>query len=117
MLEGRSPAPAGWNLWDARSGYAISEAMFSSKGLNCARFTPDGKHVLTTSQDLTARYWDVTLAPSPVAPWLADLAEALAGRRLSARGDAQRVSPRELPALKERLTAGAETDFYSRSTD
>ncbi len=107
---------AGAYLWDARTGYSVSEAMLHSKQLDRARFTPGGKQVLTTSLDLTARYWDVNVAPSPVAPWLADLAEALAGRRLNARRDAQPVSPQELLALKERLSAGAETDFYSRWT-
>jgi len=105
---------AGAYLWDARTGYSVSEAMRPSQPLDRARFTPDGKQVLTTSLDLTARYWDLNLAPSPVAPWLADLTEALAGRRLNARGDAQPVSPQELQTLKERLSATRETDFYSR---
>ena len=105
---------AGSYLWDARTGYSVSEAMLHSKPMDRARFTPDGKQVLTTSLDLTARFWDINVAPSPVAPWLADLAEALAGRRLNARRDSQPVSQQELQALKERLSAGAETDFYSR---
>ena len=42
-----------------------------------ARFSPDGRRVVTASRDHTARVWDVGLAPSRCPDWLLPLAEAL----------------------------------------
>jgi hypothetical protein len=58
--------------------------------------------------------WDVVRAPQPVAPWLAELAEALAVRSFNAQGKLE-ISPAEkLQELKDRLTTAAGTDYYSR---
>jgi hypothetical protein len=70
--------------------------------------------VVTGSRDQTVRFWEVVQAPRPVAPWLADLAEALAGRRFKAQGDLEMLPVGRLQELKERLTVGTGTDYYSR---
>ena len=101
-------------LWDARTGFAVSEPMPHRDRINRARFTPDGRRVITASHDGTACFWDVLTAPAPVAPWLPELAEALAGRRFSPQRELQPVPPEVLQALKARLAAGTETDFYAR---
>jgi hypothetical protein len=48
-----------------------------------------------------------------VPPWLADLSEALGGRRITVRGETQNVAPEKLQAMKQSLLATDATDFYS----
>ena len=79
-----------------------------------AGFSLDGRRVVTGSSEPSVRFWDVVRAPQPVAPWLADLAEALAGRRFTAQGELETVPAGKLQELKEQLTLSAETDYYSR---
>ncbi|HXP59123.1 MAG TPA: hypothetical protein VN829_01460 [Dongiaceae bacterium] len=69
---------------------------------------------MTGSHDQTVRFWEVVRAPRPVPPWLADLAEALAGRRFNAQGDLEMLPAGRLQELKERLAQGTGTDYYSR---
>jgi hypothetical protein len=51
-----------------------------------ARFSPDGKRILTASSDGTARLWDVGFAPARCPDWLLQLAEVLCGCRLGKEG-------------------------------
>jgi len=61
-----------------------------------------------------AQAWKVVDPPSPVARWLPDLAEGLAGRRLDARGELLSAPPEGLLELRERLLAAESNDFYLR---
>lgn len=45
-------------LWDGRSGSSIAALSGHSQELNSVQFSPDGKRVLTTSDDQTARLWE-----------------------------------------------------------
>ena len=46
--------------WDATTGKELATAQAHSKGLFNARFSPDGRRIVTTSYDLTARVWDAS---------------------------------------------------------
>ncbi len=101
-------------IWDARTGYPISEPLQHGDRVGRVRFLPDGRRIVTASSDGTARFWEVVSAPSPVAPWLADLAEALAGRRINAQRETEPVSPDTLQKLRQELSAQTGGDFYAR---
>jgi WD40 repeat protein len=101
-------------LWDALSGQPVSEPMHHAGVVDRVCFAPDGRRVVTGSHDQTIRFWEIVRAPRPVAPWLADLAEDLAGRSFNAQGKLETRPPGELQKLKERLTSGPGTDYYSR---
>jgi len=101
-------------LWDALTGQPVSEPMRHAGIVNRIRFSQDGQRVVTGSLDQTVRFWEVVHGPRPVASWLADLAEALAGRSLNAQGNLEMVPTGKLQGLKEVLASGAGTEYYSR---
>jgi WD40 repeat protein/serine/threonine protein kinase len=101
-------------LWDALTGQPMSEPMRHSGVVDRVCFSPDGRRVVTGSRDQTVRFWEVVRAPQPVAPWLAELAEDLAGRGFNTQGKLETRPPGKLQELKDRLTTGAGTDYYSR---
>ena len=55
-----------------------------------------------------------TPGPTPVPDWFLALAEAVAGTRLSARGNTELVSRRELEDVAQRLAPVSSGDFYER---
>jgi hypothetical protein len=71
-------------VWDAATGEPLTEPMRHDNRVNAAAFSPDGSRVVTGSADGTARVWDLPAALAPA--WAADLAEAIAGYRLSDQG-------------------------------
>ena len=101
-------------LWDAHTGRPLTEwldvgglgfsACFDSTGLRIAGAA--GKGLL--------RVWDAPPAPTPVPGWFLALTEAVAGMRLSARGNTELVSRRELDDVAQRLARVSEGDFYER---
>jgi dipeptidyl aminopeptidase/acylaminoacyl peptidase len=101
-------------LWDLTTGQPLGEPLGHADGIASAQFSPEGQRVVTASSDGTARVWDAPAAPLPVAPWLADLAEAIAGRRNGAQGIPQLLAGDQVLALKRRLEPGAGPDFYTR---
>src|SRR5262249_2246859 len=52
-------------LWHVASGEAIGDPLQHMDQVNAAAFTPDGRTVITASDDATARYWD-TATGKPV---------------------------------------------------
>jgi WD40 repeat protein len=44
-------------LWDVSSGERIRQLVGHTKMVHAAAFFPDGKHILTSSEDGTARIW------------------------------------------------------------
>ena len=79
-------------------------------------FSPDGRRILTTSNDRTMRLWDVGLrADSPAASRrLAELAEAVAGYRVAGGGRLEELDPSQrrtsLSKLRENGVAAAGED-------
>ena len=47
------------HLWDTATGKELRQLQGHQDGLRSVAFSPDGKHLTTTSYDLTARIWDV----------------------------------------------------------
>jgi WD40 repeat protein len=46
-------------VWGAETGLALSEPLKHKSDVYFARFSPDGKLLVTGSQDYSARIWDV----------------------------------------------------------
>ena len=47
-------------VWDERAGRTVATLVGHDKIVNSAQFSPDGKQVVTASDDATARIWDTT---------------------------------------------------------
>ena len=101
-------------VWDARTGYPLSEALDHRGRVRRLQFSADGRQVLTASDDGMIRIWESPPSPPAAPAWFCDLIEALAGRHLNARGDIEPVSHERLETLRDKLSNSAETDFYSR---
>ena len=84
-------------IWDATNGEPISEPLRHDDIVVSASFSPDGLQVVTGSWDRTARLWvvDVRIDSVIAARRLADLAEAVAGYRLTSLGDLRPMPPDE----------------------
>jgi WD40 repeat protein len=54
-----APPSDGWaSIWDARTGELLLTLPRQNAFVNSVAFSPDGMHVITTSDDQTARIWD-----------------------------------------------------------
>jgi WD40 repeat protein len=58
----------------------------SSYVVYSAEFSPDGKRIVTTSEDKTARVWDIAPSSENYPDWMLQLAEALSGQLLNRQG-------------------------------
>jgi WD40 repeat protein len=72
-------------VWDAQTGQPLTEPLKHISNLSSVQFSPDGNRVVTASGD-TARVWDIAPAPATFPAWLLELATAICGEVLSARG-------------------------------
>ena len=54
-------------MWEAEIGEQLGQPMKHER-VNSARFSPDGKWVLTASADGTARVWNAEWEASPFGP-------------------------------------------------
>jgi WD40 repeat protein len=101
-------------LWDALSGQPVSEPMRHAGVVDRVCFSPDGQRLVTGSHDQTVRFWDVVRAPRPVPSWLAELAEALAGRSYTHQGNLEVIPSEKLKQLRDSLSTSAGSDYYAR---
>ena len=101
-------------LWDAASGYPISEPLEENGPVSAVEFSPDGRRFLGLSDNDALRMWNVVTPPVPVPPWLCDLAEGVATRRMTENREAEPISRDNLQPLRERLAGAQKADFYSR---
>jgi eukaryotic-like serine/threonine-protein kinase len=102
-------------IWDAQTGYQLSEPLEHSGRVTYAEFSPDGSRLLTSSRDKTVRIWPVMPLPVvPAPPWLADLAEALAGQRIKADNVTEAVLVQDLYNLSSALRTDVNPGYYAR---
>ncbi|MBN2508084.1 MAG: protein kinase [Verrucomicrobia bacterium] len=101
-------------LWDARSGFVLSTGLKHHALVEHAQFSPDGHRIATASFDYTVRIWEVARPQSPAPAWLPDLAEAVAGERLSEQGAAVPVTAAQFFEVKSRLESLPGDDDYAR---
>ncbi|MCI0541905.1 MAG: protein kinase [Verrucomicrobiales bacterium] len=112
LLTGSADATA--RVWNSATGYPVSEPLRHQGQVLRAVFSSDGQQIVTTASDGALRFWQVQTPPEPVPEWLADLAEALAGKRFNAAGEVTSRPAQDLNALKERLLSASAGDFYRR---
>jgi eukaryotic-like serine/threonine-protein kinase len=101
-------------IWDAQTGQPVSEPLRHGADVRSAQFSPDGHRVVTASYDKTARVWELPYGLVPAPPWLPELAESVAGKRLTGTGTVEPVAPEEFLKLKEQLLTSVETNYYAR---
>jgi WD40 repeat protein len=111
------------SLWDALTGRPLGRLEGHRSAVRCAAFTPDGKTLITGSDDTTILFWDITsflkrdqastLSPQVLAAaWtdLADLNASKGGRAMAALRDAgnqavdllrTRVRPEQAPTAEQ----------------
>jgi len=101
-------------IWDAQSGIPLAPPFVHDLNVEDAAFSPDGRFVLTCGYDAKARIWPV--APVNHAPplWLAELAEAVAGEKLTTQRSTEDVPAETFLALKQRLAQPRPEDEYAR---
>jgi len=99
-------------LWDADTGLPLTEWLNAGVLVTSACFDGTGQRIAIAAR--CARVWDVPEAPTPVPAWFPAFAEAVAGLRLSERGNTELVPRHEIETMAGRLEAGNAGDFYER---
>ena len=100
-------------LWDARTGRPVAEPWRHRGKVVSVRFSPDGRRILTACISGQACLWDVppVLSTASAADaalagnLLADVAEAVIGKRLAAQGSLESVSRERLSEASADVTA------------
>ena len=125
-------------VWDAASGRPVSERLrhswetdgtvvvrdeyrrpmrnrlFLGGTMALGDFSPDGESFLAASDNGTALLWETPRGEN--APlWLADLAEAVAERRIDEHGAFVAVPPARLDFLRERFIRDLGADVFTRT--
>jgi hypothetical protein len=82
-----------------------------------ARFSPDGKCIVTASFNKKARVWDVGPTPGKYPDWLIPLSEALAGEVLNTQTVLEETKLNRLETLnqiRQRLNQAKDDDDWVR---
>jgi WD40 repeat protein len=101
-------------IWDAETGAPLSDPIQHDDIVYDARFG-DGRRVVTVSAN-QARVWDLGPISEPAPPWLAELAEAMAGEHLSAQGVIEPLRKRSrhnLEQISDRVLRDAKEDDWT----
>jgi WD40 repeat protein len=101
-------------LWDASTGFPLSEPFQNEGRINVVEFSPDGRSFLSFADKDALRIWSVVSPPVPVPSWFCDLVEAVGGKRLAASGETEPIGRDSLRPLRQRFAGARDTDFYSR---
>jgi hypothetical protein len=100
-------------IWDAATGYPLSVPLIHGAMVGDVVFSGDGRRIATTSEAAVV-LWDVEVdTTSMLPPWVADLAEALAGKRFDDKGLLVPAS-RSLIRMREELRALTGNTFWPR---
>jgi len=101
-------------LWDAATGYPLSESLENGSEIRVVEFSPDGRRFLSFADKGALKVLDVVTPPVPVPAWFCDLVQAVARKRLNASREAEPVGGDSLQPLRQRFASVQDTDFYSR---
>ncbi len=96
-------------VWDANAGQPVTEPLKHSEGLGNAQFSPDGRWLVSASWTHFG-IWEIPSVSPPAPPWLPELAEAIAGKRINSQGVSEPVPISELLRLKRQLALSHATD-------
>jgi WD40 repeat protein len=88
-------------FWDAETGQPVTQPMEDINWVESRNFSPDGKWMVLVSRG-TARLWRAIVEDQQAPPWLAELAEAVGGKRLNSQGVLE-PSPEDPARLREDL--------------
>lgn len=125
VLTASSDAAQVWDAWTGRplteplklaaklkpAGFFVPDYRRIDSGVSC-QFSPDGKRVLLAWGD-TARVWDVAPPPGETPAWLIELATAVCGKVLSARGVLEYTNQaRVLRQLRQTLNEASASDDW-----
>ena len=103
-------------LWDGRTGKPVSEALRHPAGLGSDRFCSDGDRIVTTAGG-SAFLWEVPHLNVPLPPWIIELADSIAGKRLTADNIFEPVAIASLFDLEKRHSRPGQPfsgDYYDR---
>ena len=96
-------------VWDAQTGQPLTEPLKHAAWL---QFSPDGKRVVTVSAN-AARVWDVAPSSAAYPGWLLELATAICGEVLNARGVLQYTNQvQALDQLRQTLSEQPGSDDW-----
>ncbi len=100
-------------VWDVETGQPLTDCLRHGGPVQTIEFSPDGKWLAAAVWGRRERYWEI---PSlrPVPEWLADLAEAVAGLRISERGTFELVPASEIRRLSADFKSRSDSDASTR---
>lgn len=101
-------------VWDAETGTPLSESLEQGGTVVDARYSPDGFQVIAASEDRYSYVWEIPTVAGSVPAWLADLATAVAGRRLGESGAPELVPAERFLQLSRQLSESQDSDLLSR---
>ncbi|HZN57722.1 MAG TPA: AAA family ATPase, partial [Planctomycetota bacterium] len=112
------PTGGSVQVWDVASGLAVTDQVVGRTGVSTVAFRPGAAEVVATWQDGTIRVIDLPSRAGVASEKLAQLADAVAGKRIvSGKGGVEDVPREEL----ERLRAGPDPGwwqwFFSEADD
>ena len=77
-------------------------------------FDSTGRRMVAGEANGIVRVWEVSPAPLPVPTWFLGFSEALAGIRVSSRGNVELVPRQELQRLTELILSENKDGYYER---
>src|SRR5262249_42907725 len=89
-------------VWDAASGEPVTPPVRHDGELYCASFSPDGRRIVTTARDGSARVWEVPRSDWTT-PDLLLLSQLLSGERADAAAATTKVDPAGLEEAWKRV--------------
>ena len=102
------------SLWETTTGKRILRTEQHQKRLWHIDFSSDSRRLLTGSEDGTATIIDLPPVHDPIPTWLANLAEVVAGQRISETGAIEKVDDGELVAIQQQIAAAPGENGYAR---
>ena len=102
------------SLWETTTGKRMFRGRVHAKQISSLAFSPDSRRLLSTSADGRAYVIDLPPVDDAIPTWLADLAEVVAGKRISDTGALEDVDRAGLAALQQRIAAAPQENSYTQ---